>query len=130
MYEELRGVTEYFGEEYAPADANRVLRVVRDFVLLFEKGLADIKVGECVCVCVGWGGGGGGGGGAGGRLSWRGLIHKTVWGAPAGARSTDWFEKVDGWPHAAAQHVAVCWRWGPTLFAAMVSLVGGRSAWL
>ena len=44
MYEELRGVTEYFGEEYAAADATRVLRIVRDFVLLFEKGMADIKV--------------------------------------------------------------------------------------
>ena len=45
MYEELCEATEYFGEEYAPADATRVLRTVRDFVVLFEKGLADIRVG-------------------------------------------------------------------------------------
>ena len=44
MYEDLREVTEYFGEEYAPADATRLLRTVRDFVLLFEKGMADIRV--------------------------------------------------------------------------------------
>ncbi len=33
---------------FAPADGTRLLRTVRDFVLLFEKGMADIKVG-------GWG---------------------------------------------------------------------------
>lgn len=44
MYSELREVTEYFGEEFAPADASRLLRTVRDFVVLFEKGMADIKV--------------------------------------------------------------------------------------
>ncbi|EFN59313.1 hypothetical protein CHLNCDRAFT_137684 [Chlorella variabilis] len=46
MYEELCEATEYFGEEYAPADATRVLRTVRDFVVLFEKGLADIRARE------------------------------------------------------------------------------------
>ncbi|PSC67234.1 formin 6 [Micractinium conductrix] len=43
MYGDLKKVTEYFGEEFAPADAIRLLRTVRDFVVLFERGLADIK---------------------------------------------------------------------------------------
>lgn len=44
MYDDLQAVTEYFGEDFAPADATRLLRTVRDFVVLFEKGMADIKV--------------------------------------------------------------------------------------
>ena len=52
MYGDLKKVTEYFGEEFAPADAIRLLRTVRDFVVLFERGLADIKVGGWVdAVC-------------------------------------------------------------------------------
>ena len=31
--------------EYAPADPTRVLRTVRDFVVLFDRALADIEVG-------------------------------------------------------------------------------------
>ncbi|KAL4437056.1 hypothetical protein ABPG75_004195 [Micractinium tetrahymenae] len=46
MYDDLKAVTEYFGEEFAPADATRLLRTVRDFVVLFEKGMADIKARE------------------------------------------------------------------------------------
>lgn len=49
MYADLKAVTEYFGEEFAAADGSRVLRTVRDFAALFDKGMADIKVG-------GWGG--------------------------------------------------------------------------
>ncbi len=48
MYEDLQGVTEYFGEDFAPSDATRLLRTVRDFVVLFEKGMADIKVGAAL----------------------------------------------------------------------------------
>lgn len=46
MYSELQAVTEYYGEDYAPADPTRIMRVVRDFVGLFEKVLRDIKVGS------------------------------------------------------------------------------------
>lgn len=44
MFAGLQGVTEYFGEEYSAQDPARILRVVRDFVLAFDKALADIAV--------------------------------------------------------------------------------------
>ena len=47
MHAELAGLAEYFGEEHAPADPTRVLRTVRDFVLLFDRSLAEIEVGVC-----------------------------------------------------------------------------------
>ena len=56
MYEELRGAAEYFGEDWAPADASRLLRTLRDFGVLFDKGVADIKVRRgcgCGCGCSG-----------------------------------------------------------------------------
>ena len=45
MHTELAALAEYFGEEHAPADPTRVLRTVRDFVVLFDRALADIEVG-------------------------------------------------------------------------------------
>ena len=44
MYTELLAVTEYFGEDYALADPTRILRTVRDFVVLFDKAVDDIEV--------------------------------------------------------------------------------------
>ena len=46
MLGDLQSVTDYFGEEFAPADPTRIIRTVRDFVTLFEKALADIKARE------------------------------------------------------------------------------------
>ena len=43
MYESMKAITAYCGEEFEAADPSRILRVVRDFVKLFEKALADIK---------------------------------------------------------------------------------------
>lgn len=44
MYESMKGITAYCGEDFDPNDPSRILRVVRDFVKLFEKALGDIKV--------------------------------------------------------------------------------------
>jgi hypothetical protein len=44
MYQELQELTEYYGEDYVPNDPTCIMRTVRDFVLLFEKVLRDIKV--------------------------------------------------------------------------------------
>ncbi|KAK2080723.1 hypothetical protein QBZ16_000577 [Prototheca wickerhamii] len=46
MYEDLQGLAEYFGEPYKPADPARPVCVMRDFVLLFEKVLREIKANE------------------------------------------------------------------------------------
>ena len=46
MLGDLQIVTDYFGEEFAPADPTRIMRTVRDFLTLFEKALADIKAGK------------------------------------------------------------------------------------
>jgi hypothetical protein len=40
---DLKETTEYFGEDFIPADPLRIIRVVRDFVLLFERALAQEK---------------------------------------------------------------------------------------
>lgn len=41
---EMQQVTEYFGEGYDPTDPAKVLRVIRDFMTLFDKSIFDIKV--------------------------------------------------------------------------------------
>ena len=38
-------LTKYFGESYNPVDPGRVLRVVRDFMLLFDAAMLKIQVG-------------------------------------------------------------------------------------
>ena len=40
----MQKVTEYFGEKYVATDPGKVLRVIRDFMLLFDKALFEIKV--------------------------------------------------------------------------------------
>lgn len=44
MYGDLQGLAGYFGETYKEADPARVVLVMRDFVLLFEKVMREIKV--------------------------------------------------------------------------------------
>ena len=44
MYEKLKAIATYCGEDFDPMDPSRILRVVRDFMRLFEKSLADIRV--------------------------------------------------------------------------------------
>lgn len=39
---ELKSTSEYFGEEFAPTDPVKVVRTVRDFMLLLEKAVADL----------------------------------------------------------------------------------------
>ena len=41
---EMQKVTEYFGERYDATDPGKVLRVIRDFMLLFDKAIFEIKV--------------------------------------------------------------------------------------
>lgn len=41
---EMQKVTEYFGENYDATDPGKVLRVIRDFMLLFDKAIFEIKV--------------------------------------------------------------------------------------
>ncbi len=43
-YEAMRGVTAFFGEDWDEGDPSRVLRIVRDFVNLFDKSMAEIEV--------------------------------------------------------------------------------------
>lgn len=43
---DLHSTTEYFGEGFVPADPTRVVRIVRDFVILFERALAEIAAKE------------------------------------------------------------------------------------
>lgn len=51
---EMQQVTEYFGEGYDATDPAKVLRVIRDFMTLFDKSIFEIKV--CVhslgCNCM------------------------------------------------------------------------------
>lgn len=51
---EMQQVTEYFGEGYDATDPAKVLRVIRDFMMLFDKSIFEIKV--CVyslgCKCL------------------------------------------------------------------------------
>ena len=44
MYDKLKAIAMYCGEDFDPTDPSRILRVVRDFMRLFEKSLADIRV--------------------------------------------------------------------------------------
>ena len=41
---EMQQVTEYFGEGYDATDPSKVLRVIRDFMTLFDKAMFEIKV--------------------------------------------------------------------------------------
>ncbi len=41
---EMQQVTEYFGEGYDAIDPSKVLRVIRDFMTLFDKAILEIKV--------------------------------------------------------------------------------------
>jgi len=45
MYEDLHQVADYFGEAFKETDPAHVVHVVRDFVLLFEKVVREMKVG-------------------------------------------------------------------------------------
>jgi len=40
----LRDITAYFGEAFDEADPSRVLRIMRDFLGLVEKALAELEV--------------------------------------------------------------------------------------
>lgn len=40
----MKRVTEYFGEDWDANDPSRVLRIVRDFMNLFDKSMAEIEV--------------------------------------------------------------------------------------
>jgi hypothetical protein len=40
-------VTTYFGEDWLENDPSRVLRIVRDFMNLFDKAMAEIEVQAC-----------------------------------------------------------------------------------
>ncbi len=40
----MQQVTEYFGEGYDATDPAKVLRVIRDFMMLFDKSIFEIKV--------------------------------------------------------------------------------------
>ncbi|KFM27333.1 Formin-like protein 1 [Auxenochlorella protothecoides] len=46
MYEDLHQVADYFGEAFKETDPAHVVHVVRDFVLLFEKVVREMKVSE------------------------------------------------------------------------------------
>ena len=48
---EMQQVTEYFGENYDATDPSKVLRVIRDFMLLFDKAIFEIKV-TINCCCL------------------------------------------------------------------------------
>jgi hypothetical protein len=39
---ELKSTSEYFGEEFSPTDPVKVVRIVRDFMLLLEKAVSDL----------------------------------------------------------------------------------------
>ena len=47
VYEKLKAIATYCGEDFDPTDPSRILRVVRDFMRLFEKSLGDIRVRHC-----------------------------------------------------------------------------------
>ena len=44
VYDGMKSLTAYFGEDWDAADPSRVLRVVRDFVNLFNKAHGEIEV--------------------------------------------------------------------------------------
>ena len=49
MYASMKEVTAYCGEDFDANDPSRILRVVRDFMKLFEKAMADIKARPATC---------------------------------------------------------------------------------
>lgn len=53
-YNSLKRVTAYFGEDWQESDPSRVLRVVRDFMNLFDKGMAEIEVTLSICLLMGY----------------------------------------------------------------------------
>lgn len=50
----MRSVTAFFGEDWEEADPARVLRVVRDFVSLFDKCMGEIEVRAPVQATCSW----------------------------------------------------------------------------
>ncbi len=44
MYGSMKSVTAYFGEDWDANDPSRVLRVIRDFMNLFNKAQHEIEV--------------------------------------------------------------------------------------
>ncbi|KAK9806804.1 hypothetical protein WJX72_003461 [[Myrmecia] bisecta] len=42
-YAGMKGITEYFGEDFQPNDPSRIMRVVSDFVRLFDKVIFDLQ---------------------------------------------------------------------------------------
>lgn len=48
----MKRVTEYFGEDWDANDPSRVLRIVRDFMNLFDKSMAEIEVRASVTRCL------------------------------------------------------------------------------
>ena len=51
----LESVTLYYGEDFAEKEPARVLKIIHDFTLLYNKVLADIEVGlqlSTACICV------------------------------------------------------------------------------
>ncbi len=44
MYGSMKSVTSYFGEDWDANDPSRVLRVIRDFMNLFNKAQHEIEV--------------------------------------------------------------------------------------
>jgi hypothetical protein len=53
----MKRVTEYFGEDWDANDPSRVLRIVRDFMNLFDKSMAEIEVRarpQSLSPCIQW----------------------------------------------------------------------------
>lgn len=48
MYAGMKGLTAYFGEDWDAGDPSRVLRIVRDFMNLFDKAHREIEVCPCL----------------------------------------------------------------------------------
>lgn len=44
MHAEMKQVSEYFGELHEAGDPARVLRVIRNFMPVFDKTLEEVKV--------------------------------------------------------------------------------------
>lgn len=43
-YDELKKAAEFFGESFDALDPSRILRIVRDFMRLFDKATKEIQV--------------------------------------------------------------------------------------
>ena len=57
VHAEMQQVTEYFGESYDATDPSKVLRVIRDFMQLFDKAVFEIQVSftfflSCLLACL------------------------------------------------------------------------------